>query len=50
MRSRFASTMGAIPDLMNLKRSLLPAEAVQALEAEPNSLQILLLWWNAAMG
>ena len=33
MRSRFASTMGAIPDLMNLKRSLLPAEAVQALEA-----------------
>jgi hypothetical protein len=25
--------MGAIPDLMNLKRSLLPAEAVQALEA-----------------
>jgi hypothetical protein len=33
MRSRLASTMGAIPDLMNLKRSLLPAEAVQALEA-----------------
>jgi hypothetical protein len=33
MRSRFASTMGAIPDLMNLKRSLLPAEAVRALEA-----------------
>jgi hypothetical protein len=33
MRSRFASTMGAIPDLMNLKRSLLPAEAVQALES-----------------
>lgn len=33
MRGRFASTMGAIPDLMNLKRSLLPAEAVQALEA-----------------
>jgi hypothetical protein len=25
--------MGAIPDLLNLKRSLLPAEAVQALEA-----------------
>ena len=33
MRGRLASTMGAIPDLMNLKRSLLPAEAVQALEA-----------------
>tara|TARA_R110000822_G_scaffold108501_4_gene238035 strand:- start:473 stop:1942 length:1470 start_codon:yes stop_codon:yes gene_type:complete len=33
LRGRFASTMGAIPDLMNLKRSLLPAEAVQALEA-----------------
>jgi len=33
MRSRFASTMGAIPDLMNLKRSLLPNEAVQALES-----------------
>ena len=33
MRGRFASTMGAIPDLMNLKRSLLPAEAVRALEA-----------------
>jgi hypothetical protein len=33
MRSRLASTMGTIPDLMNLKRSLLPAEAVQALES-----------------
>jgi hypothetical protein len=33
LRGRLASTMGTIPDLMNLKRSLLPAEAVQALES-----------------
>jgi hypothetical protein len=33
LRGRIAGLLGAIPDLLNLKRSLLPAEAVQALES-----------------
>jgi len=33
LRGRIVGLLGAIPDLLNLKRSLLPAEAVQALES-----------------